>query len=125
MDGEEDIGDSVNDIDVDLTALSRTMVYSEVYNMMDTPGVYMGKTIKMNGTFAVYEDPNTGKLYYACMISDATACCTQGIEFVLDGDYNYPDDYPEVGSNITVLGTFDTYEENGYMYCQLIEAKME
>lgn len=44
--GEGDVGNSANDIDVNLTALSSAMVYSEVYNIMDTPGVYMGKTVR-------------------------------------------------------------------------------
>ncbi|MGN0469194.1 MAG: hypothetical protein ACI4GY_10770 [Acutalibacteraceae bacterium] len=110
-------------VDVDLTALSSTMVYSEVYNMVTTPADYMGKTIKMDGAFSVYHDEQTGKDYFACIISDATACCQQGLEFVLDGDYTYPDDYPELGTEIAVTGVFDTYEENGQQYCQLINAK--
>ena len=36
--------------DVDLTTLSSTMVYSEVYNMMCEPDRYLGKRIKMNGS---------------------------------------------------------------------------
>lgn len=111
--------------DVDLTALSATMVYSEVYNMTVTPDDYLGKTVKMNGSFSIYQDPDTGKNYYACIIADATSCCSQGIEFVLEGDCSYPEDYPELGEEITVSGVFDTYEEDGYTYCQLIDAKME
>ena len=45
-------------VDVDLTRLSSTMVYSEVYNMMYTPGDYIGKTIKMTGQFVYYENPD-------------------------------------------------------------------
>lgn len=111
-------------VDVDLTALSSTMVYSEVYNMVTTPDDYLGKKVKMSGTFGTYQDPETQKYYFACLIADATACCSQGIEFVLDGDYSYPKDYPEENANITVTGIFDTYVENGYTYCQLINAKM-
>lgn len=111
--------------DVDLTKLSSTMIYSKVYNMVSSPDDYLGKKIKMSGSFGVYQDQTTGKNYYACLIADATSCCSQGIEFVLAEDYTYPDDYPELNSIITVTGTFDTYEEDGYTYCQLIDAKME
>ena len=55
-------------------------------------------------------------------ISDATACCSQGIEFVLTDDYTYPDDYPERGSEICVMGVFDLYEEGTYTYCTLRDA---
>lgn len=116
---------SNGDIDVDLTQLSSTLVYSEVYNMLSRPDDYIGKTVKMNGSFSVYEDEETGKVYFACYIADATACCSQGIEFTLSGEHVYPDDYPEVGSEIVVQGIFETYEENGYLYCQLKDAVME
>lgn len=115
--------ESVN-VDVDLTALSSTMIYSEVNNMMTTPDDYLGKTVKMSGSFSIYESESTGKIYYACVIADATACCSQGLEFVLAEERSYPDEYPELGTEITVTGVFDTYEENGYMYCQLIDAVM-
>lgn len=107
---------------VDLTALSSTMVYAEVYNMMVKPSDYIGKTVKMDGTFAVYKGDIRN--YYACVIADATACCSQGIEFVWSGEHSYPEDYPELGSEIVVQGVFDVYEEDGYMYCQLIDATL-
>ncbi len=111
-------------IDIDLTILSSTMVYSEVYNMMSAPDGFVGKKVKMEGQFAHYRDENSGKDYYACIISDATACCSQGIEFELTDEYTYPDDYPEDGSDICVVGTFDTYQEAGSGYCTLRKAKI-
>lgn len=114
-----------NNLDVDLTKLSSTMVYSEVYNMMYTPDDYIGKTVKMKGQFAYYEDPETKAQYFACIIADATACCSQGLEFILTGEHTYPNDYPELGSEITVTGTFEVYTENGFQYCRLKDAAME
>lgn len=114
-----------DDLDVDLTRLSSTMVYSEVYNMMYTPNDYIGKTVKMKGQFAYYEDPETKAQYFACIIADATACCSQGLEFILTGEHTYPNDYPEVGSEITVTGTFELYTENEFQYCRLKDAVME
>ncbi|MBE5830592.1 MAG: hypothetical protein E7306_02495 [Butyrivibrio sp.] len=109
-------------VDVDLTVLSSTMVYSEVYNMMVSPDNYKGKTVKMKGQFVPYYDEATGKYYFACFISDATACCSQGIEFILSDDYTYPADYPQEGDTICVIGTFDTYMEGESMYCTLRNA---
>ncbi|MFW5650637.1 MAG: hypothetical protein ACOCNC_04510 [Acetivibrio ethanolgignens] len=120
-----------SEIDVDLTALSSTMVYSEVYNMLYLdPDGYIGKTIKMTGVFAVYQMVIDGitqeePVAYACIISDAAACCAEGIEFVLEGDCIYPDDYPELGAEITVLGNFQSYEENGRTWYRLVNAKIE
>ena len=115
---------SADGIDVDLTELSSTMVYSEVYNMMYYPENYVGKKVKMSGTYAVYHDDKTDKTYHACIITDATACCSQGIEFELADSYKYPDDYPEANGQVCIAGTFETYKEGEITYCTLKNAKM-
>lgn len=114
-----------SDVDIDLTIISGTMVYSQVSNMMYRPSDYIGMTIRMNGRYSYYHDPNTGMDYFACIVEDATACCANGIEFILTDDYVYPDDYPEIGSNITVVGVFDTYMEGNTTYCTLRNAILE
>lgn len=109
--------------DLDLTVLGSTMVYAKVYDMMQYSSSYLGKTIRMRGQFAVAEGKDRN--YYACLIADATACCSQGIEFVLPENYNYPRDYPALGSEITVVGVFDVYSEGNRQYCQLLDAALE
>ena len=122
---------SADGVDVDLTVLSSTMVYSEVYNMLYFyPEDYYGKTVKMTGQFNVYQWVDESGIVadmpvaYACIISDATACCAEGVEFVLEGDYTYPDDYPELGTEITVIGEFQPYEENGMTWYHLVNARL-
>ena len=114
-------------VDVDLTQLSSTMVYSEVYAMATESEQYIGKTVKMNGLFATQE--YNGARLYACIVQDATACCAQGLEFEMAEELVYPDDYPEPGAEITVIGTFDCYKEehdgNYYIYLVLRNAKFE
>ncbi|MFI3212193.1 MAG: hypothetical protein R3Y24_02530 [Eubacteriales bacterium] len=123
---EDSEGESSNLIEViDLTTLSSTMVFAEVYYMMVTPEVYEGKTVRMEGQFVVYENPDSGQLYFACVIEDATACCQQGVEFVLTEDKVYPDDYPEVGSTITVIGVYETYMEGEYLYFHLEDSVLQ
>ena len=112
-------------VDVDLTKLSSTMVYSEVYNMMYTPENYIGKTVKMSGMFVAYTNQDQSQFYPAVIIADATACCSQGLEFVLEGNPSYPEGYPEMETDITVIGTFETYLEDGNTYCRLKNAKIE
>ncbi len=110
--------------DLDLTTLSSTMVYAEVYNIVTNPDTYRGKTVKMTGNLATYHDEETGQDYFACIIPDATACCSQGIEFRTTDKYSYPEDYPEIGQNITVIGTFDTYKEKQFEYAVLDKAEI-
>ena len=121
---------SADGVDVDLTVLSSTMVYSEVYNMLyNDPAHYLGKTVKARGTFSIYQLVTDGVLQpdpvsYACIISDAAACCAEGMEFVLKDDLAYPDDYPELGAEITVIGEFQSYEENGMIWYHLVNARL-
>ena len=121
---------SAGKVDVDLTVLSSTMVYSEVYNMLyNDPAYYLGKTVKARGEFSIYQLVTDGVLQpdpvsYACIISDAAACCAEGMEFVLEGNYTYPDDYPELGAEITVIGEFQSYEENGMIWYHLVNARL-
>ena len=122
--GDEETSEGFEDIDVDLTAISGILVYSEVYNMMSTPENYMGKKIKMEGTYAIYFDDTYSTRYDACIVQDATACCATGIEFELSDELKFPDDYPEEGDTITVEGIFDTYDEGSYTYCTLRNASL-
>ena len=121
---------SADGVDVDLTVLSSTMVYSEVYNMLyNDPAHYLGKTVKARGGFSIYQLVTDGVLQpdpvaYACIIADATACCAEGMEFMPEGDLTYPEDYPELGAEITVIGEFQSYEENGMTWYHLVNARL-
>ena len=110
--------------DVDLTKLNSNMVYSTVYAMVTDPKNYEGKTVKANGTFDVFINPDTEILYYSCVIADATACCQQGIEFTWEGEHSYPEDYPKIAAPITIGGKFITYEEDGKTYCRIDNAQI-
>ena len=111
------------DIDVDLTILTPTLVYAQVNDMLMYPDKYVGKKVRMRGPFAVYETEERN--YFAVIISDATACCSQGIEFLLTDERSYPSEYPEKGAEITVTGVFHTYAEGQLTYPELYDATME
>ena len=107
-------------VDVDLTQLSSTMVYSEVYNIMMAPEDYVGKIIRMEGQcVSAYYEP-TDATYYSIIIQDATACCAQGIEYVLGGGQAYPED----GGEATVTGRFESYDEEGTTWYHLVDASV-
>ena len=107
-------------VDVDLTQLSSTMVYSEVYNIMMAPEDYVGKIIRMEGQcVSAYYEP-TDATYYSIIIQDATACCAQGIEYVLTDGQAYPED----GGEATVTGRFESYDEDGTTWYHLVNASV-
>lgn len=111
-------------LDLDLTKLSSTMVYSEVFNMRYEPDDYYGMRVRIAGLFSAYQNPMTGEYYYNCIIPDATACCSQGLQFFPTEDMAYPDDFPPQGAAVTLQGTFSLDENNVYM-CALTDAVIE
>jgi hypothetical protein len=110
--------DPVSDF-VDLTSLSGTMVYAEVYDIMAYPEEYTGKTIKMGGAYYSSYYDQTGRYSHYVIIEDALACCQQGLEFIWNGDHAYPDDYPAAQAKIEVVGVFGSYDELGQTYYRL------
>ena len=112
-------------VDLDLSAMSGTVVYAQVYNLLCDPSPWLGKTLRMAGFYSAFEDPATGAVYHACVIPDATACCAQGIEFVRAGEPAWPEDYPGEAAGIVVTGRLELYEENGVRYLHLVDAEME
>lgn len=112
-------------VDIDLAEENATMAFSQLYQMGMTPEEYEGKRVRIKGSFTVSQGPSKDSYYFAVVITDATACCMQGLEFVLADSRKYPDEYPRQGEEITVEGEFQSYTDNGYTYCHLINAKMD
>lgn len=110
-------------IDVDLTKLSKTMIFAEVYHMVSKPEDYVGKIVKVKGVLAIAQDEETGTYYTAVLIADAAACCQQGLEFEWTG-HKYPKDFQKVGSTVSLTGKFTTYEENGMTYIRIVTDKI-
>ena len=112
-------------VDVDLTKMSGTVVYAMVYQMVTEPMKFKGKRIKMAGVFSSYYDDETDQRFYGCVISDALACCSQGLAFELAKPRKFPDEYPDEGSKITIKGVFDyRVEEDGVGFPVIRDAEM-
>ena len=114
-------------IDIDLTTMNSTMVYSQVYNMLNESSSYIGKIVKMAGPFKpFYDEYDTSLVYPAIVIQDATACCATGVEFLL---YGVPlctryggDGYPNYEEEATIVGRFETYLEGSSMFVHLVDS---
>lgn len=106
-------------VDVDLSKLNFNMLYSQWTNIVNNYPDYLGKTIKMNGKFAVY--PGDGRSYYVCYQGDATGCCIPTFEFVTpDGKYPLQEE-----AWFTVTGKLESYYEGTQLYLQLADAVIE
>ena len=109
-------------VDIDLTKMSSTMVYSTVFNMVNNPTNFVGKTMRMRGEYTTYhisiDDPT--QIIHACLVRDAAGCCSQGLEFVLsDGKY------PAGANEITVVGTIAVQKISGKDVCFLKNSALE
>lgn len=105
-------------IDIDLSKMSTTMSYSYITNMIENPNEFMGKTVKATGTHKTTTSNNI--TYHAILIYDSTSCCSQALEFILEDGKNYPSTEKE----ITIEGTFGTYNEGNNTYCYLNPSKV-
>lgn len=114
------INEDNSKIDLDLTKMSATMIYTTVFDMLIMPEEYQNKNIKVSGFFYVFVNELIGEKYFAVIIPDATQCCQQGLEFIWMGDHNYPQDYPEIGQEIEITGRYQIIEnEEGVTYTYL------
>ena len=92
------------EVDYDLSKLSGNVVYSQVYAMMTNPEEYVDKTFKISGVFALGKDKDGNMMY----------------QFQWEGNHKYPDDYPDLGTEITVVGTF-SYQKDGNIVSLLLK----
>ncbi len=101
---------------VDLTEMSSTMVYSYVYDMLIRPTEYLGKTVKVHGTYnQIYFEANDTTYNYV-VVNDATGCCPQGIEFIVPEGVEFPaQDTP-----IELVGVFESYDRGDFKYTRLV-----
>ena len=113
-------------IDIDLTKMNATMVYSQVNDMLSNPTPYVDKVVKMKGPFKPYESTSPDYCYPAIVITDATACCGSGIEFLLYGvprcSMSGGNGYPSYNEEATIVGVFKTYIEDFSIYVHLVDA---
>lgn len=109
-------------VDIDLTKMSSTMVYSTVFNMVNNPKNFVGKTMRMRGEYTTYQisidDPN--QIIHACLVRDAAGCCSQGLEFVLSNGK-----YPAGANEITVVGTIAVQKISNKYVCFLKNSALE
>ncbi len=108
-------------VDIDLTEMTTTMIYSQVFDMVMNAQNYEGKVIKMQGLYnPLYFEP-TDSTYHLMVITDATGCCPQGVEFVIT---NQGQEYPELNTEIQVTGVFEIYQEGENLYFRIVSDEL-
>lgn len=115
-----------DDLDMDLTVMGPDMVFATLYNVVIDPEPYDGQTIRLDGVYAPIYLEDEDRFIHHCIVSDAMACCAQGIEFVWDdGSHHYPEEYPPEGGYIIVEGTIQVYDAGPYLNIRIVDASLE
>lgn len=109
---------------MDLTRLSETMAYAQMFGIVHNPKKYLGKTARIQDTYVPLPDPaNEGTYYHFLVVADITGCCEIGIEFFLESD-RCPEDYPPEQAQIELEGVFDMANASGNEYICLRAEKL-
>ena len=111
-------------VDIDLAALNTNLVFAQISAMYVEPWNYTNKTVRVRGTLDFYVSEG-GTEHSMVMVADAAACCAQGIESVWKSGGRYTEAYPNMGDEVTVIGRFEQYQEEGYSGIHLVDADVE
>jgi len=114
-----DTGSEASEVDLDLTGLSQTLVEAQFENILSNSEEFLGKTIRVIGTYFPLYMAEYDTTYHYVIIVYGDECCQLGFEFKRDGDYAVPDDYPALNEPIEVIGVLGRYEEWGTSYLYL------
>ena len=109
------------EVDLDLSEMPASVAYAQAIAMQREPEAYAGQVVRVAGIFNYSEARQRGVV----IIADRSGCCETFMDFVCADELLYPDDYPEAGKDITVVGTFTTYMEGSQQYCQLKDAEVK
>ncbi len=88
-------------IDYDLTRMNAYVSYATVFSFVVQPATYQGKIVKMKGVTKSVVDEASGKKRYYILVSDPSACCVSGLEYIKKDSV-----YAEDDAVITITGKF-------------------
>ncbi len=107
------------EFDIDLTTMSSTMVFSQIYDIMVNYNDYIGQSINLVGNFNTMYYEEISQTLNFVVINDATGCCPQGLELKFADESI---ELPESGTIIGIQGQFTTYKEGEFEYfCILVD----
>lgn len=108
--------------DEDILDITEKMYVTYINEIYTNTEAYEGKKIKLEGMFTSAYDESTKQTYYfvyrtgpGCCNNDGSMC---GFEFTTT------DTIPVENDWIEVVGTLESYEENGYTYLNLRDASV-
>ncbi|MDR1272229.1 MAG: hypothetical protein LBK04_04475 [Clostridiales Family XIII bacterium] len=113
----EDVGDTASGNPSDeVVEIKEKMFIAQANDIFYNAEDYLGKTIKYEGIFTVYEEPETGNKYYA-VIRYGPGCC--GIDANAGFEVLWGNEYPSQNDWVEAVGILEEYEEGGNTFLRL------
>ena len=101
------------DVDLDFSSMNKTMTTAQMSSIYNSPGDYIGKTVRLTATYQKFHSDETGKDYNIAFGYDDTCCCAAwNIEFYGDKVPENIEDY----STVSMVGKLAQYDEGGQKY---------
>ena len=115
-------GQDVNQLsDDDIVEIRERMFIAQLNDIYLNQNDYIGKTIKYEGMFTSYTWEEMGLSYYL-VYRQSPGCCgadgQAGFEVVWPDGSN--EAYPNENDWCEVMGTLDSYDEDGYSYLHIV-----
>ena len=110
-------GSQGDNIDVNLSALSATMLFAEIINIMNSPDDYLGQVIKIHGEYFNYYHEEDNQYIHFVLVFDEMDCCEKRFQFRVNEDFGSPEELFEIGEGIEIIGVFkscDGEDWDGY-----------
>lgn len=109
---EESVEKKEQVIDLDVASMSDVLAYSTLENIMYNPDEYIGKTVRIQGSFYYEYYKELDMKFFAILLMDETDCCMAFAEIEMGEGI----EYPQVGQEFLIIGEVKTKEVDGNTY---------
>ena len=103
-------GSEEGNIDVNLSALSATMLFAEITRITNNPEDYLGQVIKIHGEYFNFYDGERNQYIHFVLVLDEAGCCNEGFQFRVSEEFGSPEDLFEIQEEIEIIGVFSSCE---------------
>jgi uncharacterized membrane protein YcgQ (UPF0703/DUF1980 family) len=114
------LDESETDLSGDIIEIKEKMFVAQSNDVYYNTEDYLGKTLKYEGIFQGFTDPNTNITYYS-VIRYGPGCC--GVDANCGFEVKWVEEensvYPALNDWVEVVGVLEEYEEDGWEYLRL------
>jgi len=111
----EEADSSADEVDIDFTSMSDTMVGPLVINMFTAPDGFVGQRVRMSGLYEFHAVQ--GYTFHLLTVVEGDGCCDAVMfEFQLNDETEMQEGVLQNGTNLEVTGTIRQFEFNNNLF---------